>query len=357
MIKKFKIFGKRYVSEIDVDFVIIWVDGGDSQWLKEKAKYSFNNTPETSIDESASRYRDWDNLQYWFRGVEEYTPWVRKIHFVTAGHVPEWLDLDNPKLNFVKHDDYIPKQYLPTFSSHPIELNLHRINGLAEHFVYFNDDMFITKPMKKTDFFVNGLPCDQAQLSRTVSTDNNTIMPHIILNNIGFLNRYFDKDYVIKKNWARWFSYRYSVISNLRNLMLLPYPYFPGFSWNHLPSAFLKSTFDEVWRKDPYTLSRVSSNKFRNIEDVSQYVMKEWQIAKGNFYPKNMFGKIGRVFTDITIQTEDACHAIEKQKYSMLCLNDQNSNDDISLKKNSIKASFEKILPNKSSFEKKDSNV
>ena len=35
--------------------------------------------------------------------------------------------------------------FLPTFSSPAIEANLHRIPGLSEHFLYFNDDVFLGK--------------------------------------------------------------------------------------------------------------------------------------------------------------------------------------------------------------------
>lgn len=132
-----------------IDFVIIWVDGNDKQWQAEKAKYDGKTVTNAN---SEVRFRDWDNLQYWFRGVEKFAPWVNKIHFVTWGHLPKWLDTTNPKLNIVNHKDYIPSKYLPTFNSHTIELNLHRIEGLAEQFVYFNDDMFITAPTKPDDF-------------------------------------------------------------------------------------------------------------------------------------------------------------------------------------------------------------
>ena len=137
-----------------VDFVIIWVDGNDPEWRREKNEYKGVLTREE--DDSEHRYRDWDNLQYWFRGVEKFCPWVRTIHFVTWGHLPKWLNTDNPKLHIVNHRDYIPAEYLPTFSSHTIELNLHRIEGLSERFVYFNDDMFIIKPTTEMDFFRNG---------------------------------------------------------------------------------------------------------------------------------------------------------------------------------------------------------
>ena len=108
-----------------IDFVIIWVDGADPKWCEEESKY----LPKSSFeDDKEVRYRDWDNLQYWFRAVEAYTPWVRTIHFVTWGHLPKWLKADHPKLHIVKHEDFIPEEYLPTFNSHTIELNLHRLS-------------------------------------------------------------------------------------------------------------------------------------------------------------------------------------------------------------------------------------
>ncbi len=129
----------------DVDFVVTWVDGNDPVWQAEKAKYS----PAKTSDARTSRYRDWDNMQYWFRAVEKFAPWVRKVHFVTYGHLPKWLNTNNPKLHIVNHKDFIPSKYLPIFNVNPIELNLHRIEGLAERFVYFNDDMFLLQPVKK----------------------------------------------------------------------------------------------------------------------------------------------------------------------------------------------------------------
>ena len=144
----------------DIDFVIIWVDGDDPVWKEERAKYDH---PASCLPNSNNfQFRDWGVLPYWFRSVERYAPWVRRIHFVTCGHYPEWLNLDHPKLHFVRHEDFIPSEYLPTFSANPIELNIHRIPGLSEQFVYFNDDMFVAAPVKPTDFFINGLPRDCA---------------------------------------------------------------------------------------------------------------------------------------------------------------------------------------------------
>ena len=70
---------------------------------------------------------------------------------------PSWLNVANEKIVVVKHEDFIPKEYLPTFNSHTIELNLHRIKGLSEYFIYFNDDTFILDKLQEKDFFKNGL--------------------------------------------------------------------------------------------------------------------------------------------------------------------------------------------------------
>ena len=88
-----------------IDFVIPWVDGSDIEWQKERAKYDISK--KIDINNCSARFRDWDNLQYFFRGVEKYAPWVHKIYFITWGHLPKWLNTDNPKLVIVNHKDYI----------------------------------------------------------------------------------------------------------------------------------------------------------------------------------------------------------------------------------------------------------
>ena len=134
-----------------IDIVFPWVDGSDPAWQESKRQYS--GSP---ADDDEVRFRDWGLLKYVFRGIEQNLPWVRKVHFITCGHLPEWLNTDCPRLHVVKHSDYIPEQWLPTFSANPIELNIHRIPDLSEQFIYMNDDMFFVKPMEPEDFFRNG---------------------------------------------------------------------------------------------------------------------------------------------------------------------------------------------------------
>ena len=145
----------------EIDFVILWVDGNDPAWREE-----FVRTRQAENDDASEiRYRDWRNLHYWFRSAERFAPWVRKVHFITWGHLPAWLRRDHPKLHIVNHRDFIPAEYLPTFNSNTIELNIHRIEGLADRFVLFNDDTFLTRGCRPEDFFRRGVPCDMARLS------------------------------------------------------------------------------------------------------------------------------------------------------------------------------------------------
>ena len=98
--------------------------------------------------------------------MERFAPWVQRIHLITWGHLPAWLDTSHPKLHIVRHEEYLPGEYLPSFNSNTLELNIARIEGLAERFVLFNDDTFLTRPCRPDDFFSReGLPRDMARLS------------------------------------------------------------------------------------------------------------------------------------------------------------------------------------------------
>lgn len=322
-----------------IDFVLIWVDGNNVKWRSELLKYASTGDG----DKRVMRFRDWNNLQYWFRSVEHFAPWVNKIHFVTCGHIPDWLNLDAPKLNFVKHSDFIPRKYLPTFSSHTIELNLHRIEGLAEHFVYFNDDTFLLRPVGSNRFFQNGLPCDAAILN-AISMNS---IGHIILNNLLIINGFFQKRDVMFSHPSKWINWKYGC-RLFRTILLLPWPNFTGFIDPHLPNSFLKSTLNEVWEKNYETLDKTCSNRFRNMQDVNQYLFRYWQLVKGDFSPVSLHDSI-KYNVNMNV-IDDVEKLILHQSKAIVCLNDDCESDFDLCAQRIIKA-FEFLLPQKSSFE------
>lgn len=326
-----------------IDFVILWVDGNDPDWQKEKQKYEKNEIG----DKRTIRFRDWDNLHFWFRAVEKFSPWVNKIHFVTWGHLPEWLNTDHPKLKIVKHEDFLNKDFLPTFNSRAIEVNLHRIPDLEEKFVYFNDDTFITRPVTEKDFFKNNLPRDVAIPNPTPSTQRLGI-GCAISNNMEIINTHFNKKEAIKRNFLKWYNFRYKKYI-FASICMIPWKNFASFTTTHLPQPYLKSTFKEVWEKEHEILIKTSKAKFRNKENVNQWLMRYWQIASGRFEPRNIDD--GKNFM-LSNENEMALNAIKKKKYKYICLNDTVNVTEFEKVKFEIQKAFEYILPEKSSFER-----
>lgn len=141
----------------DVDVVYTWVDGDDEAWLtaRDERITGLGGTPSARAG-GASRYRSRDELRYSMRSLHLFAPWVRRIHLVTAGQVPSWLDTDHDRIRVVDHRDILPASALPTFSSHAIETRLHAVPDLAEAFVYVNDDVFLGRPRRPEHFFSPG---------------------------------------------------------------------------------------------------------------------------------------------------------------------------------------------------------
>lgn len=329
---------------MDIDFVITWVDMNDPKWQAKFAKYSHNKN-NTKNGVSKARFRDNGFLKYWFRGVEKFAPWVRKIHFVTDGQKPEWLDENNPKINLVNHEDFIPLQFLPTYNSVVIERYLHKIPGLAEHFVYFNDDFYIINNIEKERFFQNGLPCDIAVFDYNPSWSQ---WYKRIKNNIKIINRNFNKKEVMALYHDKWFDKNYGMKARW-NYILKFYGKFITLRTPHNAQPYLKTTFDEVWAAAGKELTETSSNKFRSLSDYTPELFRMWQICQGNFTPYNTYNDT-KMFP-LIIRSKQAVKAISQQSYSLICLNDNVHIRNYDLVINNLKNAFQHILPEKSSFE------
>uniref|UniRef100_A0A8C8RJM8 N-acetylglucosamine-1-phosphotransferase subunits alpha/beta n=1 Tax=Pelusios castaneus TaxID=367368 RepID=A0A8C8RJM8_9SAUR len=105
-------------------------------------------------DISASRFEDNEELRYSLRSIEKHAPWVRHIFIITNGQIPSWLNLDNPRITIVTHQDIFQNlSHLPTFSSPAIESHIHRIADLSQKFIYLNDDVMFGKDVWPDDFY------------------------------------------------------------------------------------------------------------------------------------------------------------------------------------------------------------
>ena len=147
-----------------VDVVVAWVDGRDRKHRAKRRRYLADpggDTKPQRVAVSAQRFSDNDEIRYCLRSIHNYAPWVRTIWLVTDDQVPASIArrrAERYNIRIVDHREIFRgyEQLLPTFNSFAIETMLWRIEGLADRFLYFNDDMMLVGPVKPTDFFSRG---------------------------------------------------------------------------------------------------------------------------------------------------------------------------------------------------------
>ncbi|MFB6702776.1 stealth family protein [Streptomyces rubiginosohelvolus] len=223
-----------------VDAVYTWVDGNDPAWQQRKAAAK----GEVYHAESASdaRFISRDELRYSVRSLHLFAPWIRTIHIVTDDQVPAWLREDVPGIQVVSHREiFRDAADLPTFNSHSIESQLHHIEGLSEHFLYFNDDMFIGRPVTPHAFFA---PSGKARyfpsrnrIPQGPVADTDTPVDAACKNNRALLRERFGR-----------------VITQ---------------PMEHIPYALRRSVMEEAEQAFPQAWARTAASRFRAMTDLS----------------------------------------------------------------------------------------
>ncbi len=226
--------------ESPIDIVYTWVDGSDPAWQDtfRSTAHQFGRT----VDEVAldpARYRSRDELRYSLRSVWAFCGWARQIYIVTAGQVPSWL-AEDPRVRIVDHSEILPSNSLPTFNSHAMESALHHIDGLAEHFIYFNDDMLVGRSLRPEDFFTpNGLARVFSSGARVpgVEDDQTLAVDTAARRGRELLNQRFGRVVVDKPL--------------------------------HSPYPLRRSVMEEIEKEFPDAVCRTSHSRFRSPTDLS----------------------------------------------------------------------------------------
>lgn len=151
-----KMANKDFTEE-EIDIVYTWVDGGDPLFISERKKFAGQSASRDARQASLdNHFRDNGELLYSLRSVEKFAPWVHRIHIVTNGQVPAWLNTDCERISLVAHEQiFSDPDRLPVFNSNAIESQLHRIPGLSRRFLYMNDDLFLCRPIYRSDYINN----------------------------------------------------------------------------------------------------------------------------------------------------------------------------------------------------------
>ncbi len=149
-------------SEQPIDAVILWVDGDDPVWKArcDKARGGNELTKRDDIGGDL-RFRQMREIDWCVAGINKFASFIRKIYVVTDGQDPhientvgKWFENPIP-VEIVDHKVIFRgyEQYLPIFQSNGIETMTHRIPGLSERFVNFNDDFVLTNYVRPEDWF------------------------------------------------------------------------------------------------------------------------------------------------------------------------------------------------------------
>ena len=292
-----------------MDIVITYVNGLDPEWQK-----SYEKATSTPVLEK--RFRDWGTLKYLMRGIETNMPFIRKVHLVVAqeSQVPEWVNREN--VNIVLHSDIIPAEFLPTFNCNPIEMHLHRINGLDEEYLYFNDDIFPLKPCKPTDFFEE----KNAFLGMSRHLFALDMYKHICKNS---------------SNTAR-------KALNLKPSLCFLRP-------QHVCTPMFRSECEEVYKKVEKEIL-ASMTTTRESNNLNQYLFLDYMYLKGVL--KNR--RLSKKHISLGIVSGNKLQkCLEHPTHQLICINDvQMSEEKFYCTQKVLLETFERILPQKSKFEK-----
>ena len=307
-----------------IDVVVTYCNDKDKEW-KNKCDYYLKE--EGTTDRQATgeeRYRDWDCFKYWFRGIEENCKWINKIFLIEAceSQLPKWLDRNNPKLRIVYHDEFIPKELLPTFNAVTIELFINQIKDLSDNYVYCNDDFYFLNKVPSNMFFTEkGIPVYDDNEGPLVKYNDNILKGsdgtfYKILNN--------NMDFQLKLNGEN------------------------AKSWgiDHLPTAhkkYFENTIMKLYYKE--FLDSQKPSRFRHKDNLSLQVFTNLYRDSQRFLRNNIYynSKYVTLKSNVDFNQYYNC--------DMVCFNDTEQLDNYELTKEKFTAFLGEKFPNKSSFE------
>ena len=292
-----------------MDIVITYVDGNDPVWKRDYEKH-------TSVPVMQKRFRDWDTLKYLLRGIEVNMPFIRNVYLIVShpSQVPQWVD--QAQLKIVLHSDIIPEEYLPTFNCNPIEMHLHRIEGLDEEYLYFNDDLYPLAPCRPEDFFRNGKGV------------------------LGFSRHFFTSG--MYKKICR------NSDTHARKALGLK-PSFCFVRPQHTCTPMFRSECEQLYSILKQDIL-ASLTRVRTSGNLNQYLFLDYQLYKGRMVNE----KISNKHYSVAVASPEKLKSfILSPTRNLMCVNDVRLSEERYLKlRTAMIEAFEQKFPHKSRFEK-----
>lgn len=313
------------MQPFDIDLVYLWVDGDDPKWSKKKEQFTGKLT-DRSEGNNKGRYMNNDELKYSLRSAEKYVPWVRRIYIVTDDQCPEWLQRDHPKIRIIDHREILPEEALPCFNSSVIEYFLYKIPGLAEHFLFANDDMFFNKALSPDYFFdKEGIPF--VRLKKQLLGKWHYLVKRLYRRRLGqYISMVLDGASLVEQKFGKYYSG-------------IPH---------HNVDAYVKSDYkDAVERIFRDQAQKSLSSHIRMYGDLHRSAFSYYALATG----KGRLKYVGRKESHrLRVYRSNYERRLNKYQPDLFCLNDNQRVKDEDRER--IKPFLEGLFPEKSTFEK-----
>ena len=316
---------------MDMDLVYLWCDDTDTNWSELRKKH----LPKEKLDKQVvckGRFVQNDELKYSLRSVEKYMPWVNNIYIVSACKMPQWLNVNHPKIKTISEKSLMGK-YNPVFNSNAIETFLADIEGLSENFIYMNDDNLLAAPIKPQDL---------------IDEDGKIICRMIYSKNSERLTPYCHTIINMQKISAEKFGYECS--------------YYP----HHNLDVYNKTAFKQCNKMCAELVEQTRNNRFRTAQDWQRVLISYYMLATGsgklkiiNAYKMSWlqrlkhilldFGKKDSLILPLNFKTKKYYNKLNRYKPKFLCMEDnEHSNDDDRARG---KAFLQLLFPYNSEFE------
>lgn len=233
-----------------IDAVYTWVNANDTSWRSAMESHKSGVAgPHSRESVADARFTDYDELRFSLRSIAANAPWLNHVWLVTDSQVPSWLRDEHPGLTVVDHREiWVDQTQLPVFNSHAIEANLHRIGGLAEHYIYFNDDVMLGRSMSPEQFFTPG----------------------------GVLRLYPSTAQVGAGGAATADGDPSAAAKNNRAVLLEATGAIQTQKLQHTPHAQVRSIAQDLELRFPADFARTSGSKFRSASNIAAISLVSW---------------------------------------------------------------------------------
>lgn len=350
-------------SSVDfpIDLVYTWVDGSDEEWMKIRRQFqpTQKNIPDDSLLEC--RWRDFDELRLSVESVQRFAPWIRTIWIISDFQRPYWYDEKNPgNIKFIDHPQLFQEyeEHLPTFNSHAIESHLHRIPGLAEHFIYANDDTFFGNDVYPLDFFtsdgkfkvfltINDMETEKSLKEYAKQTPKPPVVAMVNAKVNPKVNYTSAPPPIEKLDIIPYFTAQ-AITNSVMDKVFGPSSA-PRKRLKHQMKAFCKSVFEWCWENElmQLYLFNTSSTRFRSLSDIdATSLISHVGLVLDMAVPASISSKYYGI-QDTTDVRQVFNHLFKFRPIPKLyCINDSLVNPPDEML-NTIRVGMEKYLPHK----------